>query len=356
LLALAGLLAFGSGLAWGPAAARADASVEVANNATSRVLIRLPERPDALLEEALVRVRGELSAMGLSADERLEHVESPQSPPTFDADVAGALFLTRDGSLIRIRAFGPASASVSQELDARASDITPEVVAVRAVEALRAVMLRVQKPPEAPPKPKQVPPPPAKPKALPPQPPPPVSPPPSVAPRGRGALSVWAGPSAEYDVASRTLGAGASVSVLYGSAPCFAGPALGTTLLDHKLRDASGYVLVKRSSAALRAGCALRLWRSLEAWAAVVGGGALYAVEGHANPGFIGKTGHHLSPVLGGALGLTLFVSRLTGLYAEVDGSFASNTPGVVANHRDLANMERPLLSAGLGLVILAPF
>ena len=60
-----------------------------------RVSIRVPSRADALLDEALVRVRGELGAMGLAA----EVVPNPESvePANSEEGVGGTLIVERDG-------------------------------------------------------------------------------------------------------------------------------------------------------------------------------------------------------------------------------------------------------------------
>ncbi|HTU63964.1 MAG TPA: hypothetical protein VMF89_36110, partial [Polyangiales bacterium] len=76
----------------------------------------MPQASDPVLQEAVIRVRGELSAMGL----RAEVTPSAElDTDTESEDVRGALSLERDGPWLRIRARGAkVSTPIVQELDA----------------------------------------------------------------------------------------------------------------------------------------------------------------------------------------------------------------------------------------------
>ncbi|MGC4090359.1 MAG: hypothetical protein QM756_21270 [Polyangiaceae bacterium] len=323
------------------------------SRAEPRVLIEVPQAPDAVLDEALNRVRGELSAVGLGADVRVQVGE--QTEPKLDAGVEGALSLVRDGSLIRIRAYGPLSSTpVVQELDARASDVTAEVVAVRAVEALRAVTVafrRAEQKPEAKP-----PAPPPAPKALPPAPPTPPSARPAFAPRGQhGAISVALGPAAFYDVDSRTLGLGGELSAFYGKFPCFGGPSLSSTLYRPLLEVSAGSVDTRRLSAALRVGCSVELPRPFELWFSLGGGAALYSVEGSATNGFVGHALHHTTPFFTAGVGVSVWLSSRLAVYSHLDASWASDAGALRVAGSELAQLERPLLWGALGVALQIP-
>jgi hypothetical protein len=317
-----------------------------------RVAIQVPARADALLDEALVRVRGELFAMGLTAEVRSGEANAPAGS-LLAQDVGGTLIVERDGAWIRIRAFGPAStAPAVQELDTRRADVSAEVVAVRAVEALRAVMTGL---PERPPK-EAI----AAPKA-PPTPPEvaPVSPPShdalSVAPRDASALSVWLGPSALYDTSPRRAALGAELAVLWGRSAWFGGAQIGTSLLRAKLDDAVGQVYLRRSTALARLGFTFELSQSSELWLLLGGGLVRHSVQGKAAPGYVSESDHHDSVLLAGGIGGTTWFSPRFGAYLRLETSFATDATAVRVTAREIAVLERPALLAALGLTVRAP-
>jgi hypothetical protein len=319
---------------------------------TQRVAIRVPTRADPLLEEALVRVRGELGAMGLEAEVQssVDGAEAPNS----EAGVGGTLIVERDGAWIRIRALGPASAVPAvQELDARRADVTAEVVAVRAVEALRAVMTglpdRAAPPPKPAPKPTPPPPKPAPPPA-------PSGPALSLAPRGESALSVWLGANGRYDVEPGRPALGAELGLFWGRSSLFAGALLSTSLIRTTLSDVAGTVDVRRSAALASAGFALQLSRAVESWFLLGGGIVRHAVDGNPSAGYIGVANHHEGALISASLGASAWLSQRFGGYFKLDASVSSDAPAVRVTAREIAILERPSLGASLGLVIRAPF
>ena len=325
-------------------------------HAEPRVLIEVPEAPDPMLTEALNRVRGELSAVGLEADVHAFRGEAPEL--ALENGVEGALSIERESSLIRIRAWGPLSPEpVVQELDLRASEVTAEVIAVRAVEALRAVTVAFRKrEPKPEPKPEPPPPKPEPPPAPPPKPTPPKESRPALAPRGgHGALTLMLAPNSFYDVDSRTLGLGGEVSAYYGRFPCFAGPQLTSTLYRPALNVSAGRVDTRRLSAALRLGCAVELGRGFELWLSVGGGLARYDVEGHAASGFVGSRAQHTSPFLTGGGGAGFWFSRYVGMFARIDASVATDTGAIRVVGTEIAALEKPLLWGALGVALQVP-
>lgn len=343
MLALAGAVL---ALVTAPRVARAEPS--------QRVSIRVPAHVDALLEEALVRVRGELGAMGLEADVRQSANGGEPAPTLREGGVGGTLVVERDGAWIRIRAFGPALAVPAvQELDTRRSDVTAEVVAVRAVEALRAVMAGL---PERRPTPPRT-------AAAKPSPPPPKPPRPSagkgslasLAPRGESSLSLWAGASAYYDLEPQRPALGAELGAFWGRSSFFAGALLSTSLLRTALHDAVGQVYVRRSTALARLGVTLELSQSAELWLMAGGGVARFGVQGKAATGYVGVTGQHDSPVLAAGVGGTGWLSRYLGAYLRLEASLATDPPAARVAQREIAVLERPTLGASLGVVVRAP-
>ncbi len=313
---------------------------------SSRVLLRVPAVSDPVLEEAVIRVRGELSAMGLSAEIITDQL--PDGAATAVAEPArGTLTFERDSGWVRIRATGARSNTpVLQELDARRSEITAEVVAVRAVEALRAVVTGLA--PLTPPAPA------AK--------PPPAKPAPARTSSSAqsplidpGSFSVWAAPSLLHDFGQKGAGVGAELGVTYGYWLCFAGVQANTTLYRASLNVAEGSVDVGRSALLGRAGCALPLAPQLGLFASLGAGLAHYAVDGRAVTGYRAESPRHDSAIWQLGVGGVAWFSRHVGGYARVDASLASSAPTVRVANREVLLLERPLGWAALGVVARLP-
>ncbi len=89
---------------------------------------------DALVSEALVRVRAELRAAGFTVNPELCGEEDPE---------LGRVSFASRGVVLEIRATSVASKGTMIQLaDLSLANVTAEVVAVRAVEALRAVLIQ----------------------------------------------------------------------------------------------------------------------------------------------------------------------------------------------------------------------
>src|SRR5262249_35115347 len=111
------------------------------------VLIVTPSNTSPLIDEGVVRVRGELSALGLTTENESEGKSSTTSArPAYQ----GTLVFERFGDWLRIQAWNPNLAMpVTQWIDTSDPSVDAEVLAVRAVEALRAALLPyLRRPPE----------------------------------------------------------------------------------------------------------------------------------------------------------------------------------------------------------------
>jgi hypothetical protein len=106
----------------------------------ARVVIVRPAAGDTLLNEALIRTRGELRAVGLTVEIQLAEERALSRLPE---SVYGTLVFRRSNGRIEIEAFAPGvDAPVLQVVDTAQPSVDAEVVSVRAVEALRAAMLQ----------------------------------------------------------------------------------------------------------------------------------------------------------------------------------------------------------------------
>src|SRR5262245_26595020 len=108
----------------------------------ARVVILKSQAADPLTDEALIRARGELSGIGLETSVLTADDETLRRIPSFGTDVYGVVAFERYEQRIQIRAYSPGSQlPIVQDIDTQKPGVNAEVVAVRAVETLRAALL-----------------------------------------------------------------------------------------------------------------------------------------------------------------------------------------------------------------------
>jgi len=331
-----------------PAYGQAPRVTSPTDAAPPRVLVTAPADASVLLKESLVRAQGELSAVGLGADvELLPSAPRVAHTPPGLRDVYGLLELEQHGSLISIHAWAPgATESLDARVDLAGPGVTSEVIAVRAVETLRAAMLQFAEAergavPEAvrgftrftAPVAATPPPPPAKP-----QPPAPRSPP----------LAFWAGPAlALHPGVSPDLGA--QLGILVGPSRVFAAAAFETTLGDLHLEGDHGSADVRRQAVWLQLGFRFRPASSWEVATRAGAGYVAFGIEGVGDPGYHGAESSH------GSLGLMLGVStvywatRAFGLYGSVGGRIATDAPTILIAEKQVITLDRPAFVLSLG-------
>jgi hypothetical protein len=368
-LALAWVLLFGLALAT-PAVAAEPA----------RVLLVAPPDASRLISEALVRAQGELFAVGLaSARTAAVPTEGPDNPaegtdeaPRLPTDVYGLLVLEqREGSII-IHAWAPhATASLDARVDLGAPGMTAEVLAVKAVETLRAAMLQFARRergavPEAvrgftklptdeaaldtpPPKPPKEQPKPRKEEPEPPEPPPDEQPAPAVGPFGGSApLGAWLGPQVAVEP-----GAGASVGgqlgLLVGPRWGFAAIAFDTSFGRLELDAAEGDAKVHRRALTFQLGGRVQATRGWELFARAGVGYAAFDVRGRGEQGYRGLHLTHESFTLQANAGVTWWLTRGFGAYASLGGALALDAPSVRIAGQRAATLDQPSLFMSLG-------
>lgn len=333
-----------------PALGAPEAAAAVAPSA---IVIEVRQRSDLLLEEAVLRVQGELGAMGLEA-----HLSNSDSEPRGATDPGttqtsgGRLTLEREGNVVRITALGPSSPQpFVQELDARGRDVTAEVVAVRAVEALRAVMTLPQRRGET-----------AEPEPVPGPPPPPPVPPaptstlrPSMAPREQSALGLWSGVQGFVDPGLEEPGLSGELGLFWGRSALFVGVSGSLTLIDASLSASEGDVHIRRANALARFGYVLPFGGPFEASFAAGAGWSRYMVQGRANAGYVGTSSHSDTPLLLLGAGANAWFAQHFAVYLRFDATLATNAAAVRANYRELSVLERPTLWGSFGLVARLP-
>jgi hypothetical protein len=344
-----------AGNAWAqtPAHTNPRPSDAHAPRGVARVVVSAPSDAPALLQEALVRAQGELSAVGLGAEiQRRGPQGSPA--PRLDSDVYGLLELEERGRWLFIHAWAPhAEQAVDARVDLAGAGVTAEVIAVRAVETLRAAMLEFARSeqgrvPEVvrgftrfEPPPRQTEPPtqtePTRPAArrqareLPPP------------------LVVWVGPAVSLH-AGTSPDLGLQLGVLVGGSHLFAAAAFESTLYDLHLTAAHGSAEAKRQAAWIQVGARFRPSHS---WEVATRGGAGYAafsIRGDGDPGYRGLTSSHGSPAVMLGVSTTYWATRGFGVYASVGGRLALDAPTIVIANEQVITLDRPSFVVSLGV------
>ncbi|HET9960634.1 MAG TPA: hypothetical protein VFQ61_39455 [Polyangiaceae bacterium] len=311
-----------------------------------------------MLREALIRVRGELSAMG--RDATISTASSP-SPPEPDArqSEAGLLVVEVISNRVRIQAYGPYAATpIVQEFDLSRRDLTAEEVGVRTVEALRAALLghpsepsptperAVKQPDETLPKPARVP------SVLAPK---KRADPCSLAPRSGNGLSLLAAPAVYFEPSSGMTGLGAQGALLFGRSHFVAGVFAASSLVPGDIRDLVGKVDVGSRWGTARGGGTIALDGGIELWFLAGAGVAQYTIRGRAEPGYVGVSRTHTSPVVAAAVGGAGWFTPSFGAYLLLDTSAAIDSPSVHVAGRQIAELGRPSLWISAGIVLQAP-
>lgn len=312
-----------------------------------RVVVTAPSDASALLKESLVRAQGELSAVGLSADVELlpNGAAVPKASPGLRDGVYGLLELEQRGSVLWIHAWAPGAV---ESLDARvnlaAPGVTSEVIAVRAVETLRAAMLQFAEaergavpevvrgftrfsPPAASPAP-----PPA----------------PAVEPKRSPPLAFWAGPALSlHPGVSPDLGA--QLGILVGPGRAFAAAAFETTLGDLRLRGEHGSADVRRQAVWLQLGVRLRPTNAWEVATRAGAGYAAFGISGTGDPGYRGSESTHGSLALMLGVSSVYWATRSFGLYGSVGGRIATDAPTIRIAQKQVITLDRPSFVLSLG-------
>jgi len=346
----------------------------------ARVLLVAPPDASGLVNEALVRAQGELFAVGLASTRTatLPTEASEDSPdngsgaPRLPTDVYGLLVLEQREGTIIIHAWAPhATASLDARVELGAPGMTAEVLAVKAVETLRAAMLQFarresgvvpeavrgfthsdekeSKPEAAPQRP------PPSPPRKPPSPPveatstPEREPPPATRNTGASApLGAWLGPQLSLEPGAGA-GFGGQLGVLAGPRWGFVALALDTSIGTLELHAAEGSSKVTRRALALLLGGRFRPLHAWELFATAGVGYASFDVRGRGEAGYLGVNLTHESATLQCSVGADWWLTRSLGLYGSLGSVVAVDAPSVRIAEHHVATLERPAFVMSLG-------
>lgn len=330
-------------------ASHANASGNANASAPPRVVVVARQPRDAQLERALLLIRGELAGVGLSA-EILE--AEPES-----ADVAegcyGLVSLDEQGSVTRIRAFAPGDPKpIVASVDAAESGVDAEVIAVRAVETLRAAVLQFAETHEA-----------GLPDAvrgfaqLPKRPQATVTQAAPVQPGPRdehpflNTAQVYLGPEL---VLQPRLAPSLGVQGGLAAGPRWGFVAVGveSTLYDSVTKERAGQARISRRQFFLQLGGRFAMTRAWEVTTRAGVGYAMYSVNGKPEPGYVGVDLDHRSAVLSLAVGGAYYFARALGVYLDVTGGVALDAPELRIAGAEVGTLDRPSLSISSGVTL----
>lgn len=332
----------------------------------ARVLIFPPERTDPLIDEALIRISGELAAVGLRVEIRPPGSVSDEELVPLDAGDYGAIVLSQQRSRIDIRAYARGlETPVSQSAQRNHPGMDAEVVAVRAVEALRAAMIqyarhevetqneagsglpgavtdftRIAPLPE--PREPTVAPPPSEPQRDEPS-GPPVTPPP---------WSAWIGALAELELPPGTGQGGIQAAVWWQPSWFRLGLTVQHGFLGGRYDAEEGIAELQRTSMHVAVGAETQPWPGGFLFVAGGLGAAHYAARAEARTGFTAGSGVHWSPAFGLQAGGGHWLTSRLGVYLLSGGSLLTDAPRMRFDRRDVATVGRPTLNVSVGLML----
>jgi hypothetical protein len=319
-------------------------------SAPPRVIVIVPAPRAAVIERALLLIRGELAGVGLGAEVR---EQAPAGVAPVSDGVYGVLSLEAIGSTTVIRAYAPGDAKpIVANVDADEAGVDAEVIAVRAVETLRAAVLQFAQAhqeglPDAVRGFAQLP----KAPAPAPRAPPPRPRPPPPAPLQTPPLQVFFGPELTWQ--PRLLPSlGAQGGFILGPRWGFVALGFESTLYRSELSAPAGRAEISRRVLALQLGARFRLARNWEVTTRAGTGYASYAISGKPEPGYLGLAPSHGSLIVSAGVGAAYYFRRELGVYLNLAGGVALNAPIVRIAGDEASSLDRPSFAISSGALL----
>jgi len=303
---------------------------------------------DARMTRALVLIRGELSALGLDVLLRGPD-EADRAAATAATSSERVNLDVKEGAIVvRVFAAG-ARTPVLESVELDGPEVTAEVVAVRAVEALRAARLLPSPAERA-----AVPEPPA---TLPPEKALPLE------PRPTESAAVHANelpaPILEFALGAAFVQHAQGLPQPAARAALAAGPRWGfvaigaeSSLAGLNFDRSAGSAKISRRALFLQLGGRIRLHRAWQLNARVGIDYLHYAATGSAKPGYLDQELEHDSGGVSLSLGGAYYFTRTVAAYLDVGGLAAFDAPRVRLADESVVTLDQPSLGIGLGLLL----
>jgi len=304
---------------------------------------------DARMARALVLIRGELSALGLDVQVRV--ADAADAPPSA-SESSDRLSLEVKEGVIVVRVFASKSeAPLVESVDLDGPDVSAEVIAVRAVEALRAArLLPSQAQRDAAPVPAAKHPPAEKPPAAEER---PAGEHPSAAllPPSIPILQFELGPTFVQHARGFPQ-PNAHAALLVGARWGFVALGAESSLAGLAFERTAGSARVSRRTLFLQLGARVRVHRAWELNARGGLGYLHYAAEGTAEPGYLARDLQHDTGALSFSLGAAYYFARGFGVYLDVRGLAAFDAARIRLDNEDVVTLDGPSLALGAGALL----
>jgi hypothetical protein len=302
---------------------------------------------DARLTRALVLIRGELSALGL--DVQVRGAEGPDAAAATETTSERLSFELKEGAIVvRVFAAG-AQTPLVESVDLDGPDVTAEVIAVRAVEALRAArLLPAQAPRVAAPKP-------------PPEHPPEEPPPPEPPAEARAPVAKALGPTPPLQL---SLGPtfiqnlqglpqlGAQAALWVGPSWGFAALGAESSIAGLNFERAAGSAQISRQALFLLLGARIRLH---QAWEVSARGGVSYlhyGANGAAQPGYLAQDLEHGTGGVSLSFRGAYYFARAVGVYLDLGSLVAFDAARVRLGDESVVTLDQPSFALGFGALL----
>ena len=298
---------------------------------------------DARLTRALVLIRGELSALGLEVQVRA--AEAADAPLSAAESSSERLTLEVKEGVIVVRVFtAKADAPLVESVDLDGPEVSAEVIAVRAVEALRAARLLpspaqrdaaaiqpVKRPSE-----KRA---------------PEERAPEARIPEPIPSVQLWLGPTFVQN-AQGFPQPSAQAAVLAGPRWGFVALGIEGSLAGLAFERAAGSAQVSRRRLFLQLGARVRLHRAWELNARAGVSYLHYSAKGVAGPGYLGRDLEHDTGAASLSLGGAYYFTRAFGAYLDLCGLLAFDAARVRLGNEDVVTLDHPSLALGAGVLL----
>lgn len=300
---------------------------------------------DARMTRALVLIRGELSAVGLDLQVRSADDLAASAPDTSSDRMS---LDVKDGAIVvRVYAAG-AQAPLVESVDLDGPEVTAEVIAVRAVEALRAAQL-LPSPTQRTPTPKPPSPPPTAPRKA--EPVPIERAPAAHSTRAVPLLQLALGPTLVQNLQGPPqLNAQAALAI----GPSWGFVALGAegslTRLDFERTPGSAQI--SRRTSFLQFGGRVRLHRAWELNARAGVNYLHYRARGSAQPGYSAQSLEHETGGVSLSVGGAYYFARAFGAYLDFGGLVAFDAARVRLADESVVTLDQPSFRVGIGLLL----
>jgi hypothetical protein len=336
------------------------ATVGWAASESLRIRVQRPLEDDALIDEAVNRVIGELSALGFDVEVLRRRTEPSEleRPGQLDPGTEGALVFARHGGEVVVSAWvANGEHAFVQRYQAGEPSSGPGVIAVNAVEALRGVLIEPgAKSPEVAPGSSEAAPSPSAAE----RPPEPVAAPPSTEdttpitppdiPGARAfSATLFFAPNVGLEAQGRgTAGVGAALALGYDAISVGAG--LERTLYVEAVRTDAGAARLTRTSGFATLRGKLRLADAWDGFTQLSIGVANYQVQAEAEMGFVATDRGHSDFMLGLGVGAAHWPLAHLGWFVGLDALMLPTPIDVRMENRGVAKLGAPAALLSLGV------